>query len=209
MKIYDVSMNINKNMQVYKNKPEKKPELIVISDFPNDSVHESRICMDMHTGTHFDAPLHMIEGGDTIDHFDITKAVSKCKVLDFTNVDDKITADDLKEKEIVSGEFVLLKTKNSYEDSFNFNFIFLDASGAEYLKEMKVIGVGTDGLGIERAQPNHETHKTLLSNGITILEGLRLKDVDEGEYTLIAAPLKIDGAEAAPARALLIEDDKK
>ncbi|WP_434564274.1 cyclase family protein [Thermoanaerobacterium thermosaccharolyticum] len=209
MKIYDISMNVNKDMPVYKNKPEKKPELTVTSDFPNDSVHESRISMDMHTGTHFDAPLHMIQGGDTIDHFDLTKAVSKCKVLDFTNVDDKITAEDLKNKDIESGEFVLLKTKNSYDDSFNFNFVFLDSSGAEYLKEKNVIGVGTDGLGIERAQPNHETHKTLLANGITIIEGLRLKDVDEGEYTLIAAPLKIDGAEAAPARALLLEEDKK
>ena len=60
-------------------------------------------------------------------------------------------------------------------------------------------------MGIERDQPGHPTHKTLLNSGVLILEGLRLKDVAEGEYFLIAAPLKIRGVEAAPVRALLIE----
>ena len=54
--------------------------------------------------------------------------------------------------------------------------------------EKGVIGAGIDSLGIERNQPNHETHKTLLSNKIMILEGLRLKHVEEGPYVLIAAP---------------------
>ncbi|SNX52704.1 cyclase family protein [Thermoanaerobacterium sp. RBIITD] len=207
MKIYDISMNINHYMPVYKNKLDKRPNLIVNKDFPADKVHESRICMDMHTGTHFDAPLHMIEGGDTIENYDINKAISKCKVLDMTNVNEKITVDDLKNKDIKSGEFILLKTKNSFDEVFNLEFIYLEMSGAEYLKEKSVIGVGIDSLGIERAQENHETHKILLNNNITILEGLRLKDIEEGEYTLFAAPLKIDRAEAAPARALLLKED--
>ena len=70
-----------------------------------------------------------------------------------------------------------------------------------------VIGAGIDSLGIERNQPNHETHKTLLSNKIMILEGLRLKHVEEGPYLLIAAPLNIPGVEASPVRAFLIERD--
>lgn len=205
MKIYDISMTINENIPVYKNKEEKKPNLKVMQDFSSSSHYESRISMDIHTGTHMDAPLHMIENGDTIDNFDLNKAVTKCKVLDLTNVNDKITADNLKHKNIEKGDFILLKTKNSFVDEFDPNFIFVDQSGAEYLKNKGIIGVGIDSLGIERSQPGHETHKILLGNNISILEGLRLKDIEAGEYLLICPPLKIQGAEGAPVRALLVE----
>ena len=71
--------------------------------------------------------------------------------------------------------------------------------------ETGIIGVGIDSLGIERSQPGHETHKTLLGNSIMILEGLRLKEVVEGKYILIAAPLNIPGVEASPVRAFLMD----
>lgn len=92
-------------------------------------------------------------------------------------------------------------------EDFDFEFVYLDKSGALYLKEKEIVGVGIDALGIERSQPDHETHKILLEAGIVILEGLRLKDVEEGEYFLYAAPLKIKGAEAAPTRAVLIKEE--
>ena len=97
-----------------------------------------------------------------------------------------------------------MKTKNSWDDQFQSDFIYLDKSGAEFLEENNVLGVGIDALGIERNQPYHETHKILLSRHIPILEGLRLKEVPAGEYILHALPLKIAGVEAAPTRAVLI-----
>jgi arylformamidase len=81
----------------------------------------------------------------------------------------------------------------------------LDKDAAKYLSMCKVKGVGTDGLGIERAQKNHETHKTLLKNGIVIIEGLRLKEIKEDTYSLIFLPLKIKGVEASLGRAVLIK----
>ena len=66
--------------------------------------------------------------------------------------------------------------------------------------------MGTDGLGIERGQENHETHKILLGNDIHIIEGLNLFEIVSGEYTLIALPIKIEGVEASPVRAVLVED---
>ncbi|MEX1308283.1 MAG: cyclase family protein, partial [Eubacteriales bacterium] len=66
-------------------------------------------------------------------------------------------------------------------------------------------GVGIDGLGIERAQSDYATHRTLLGADIPIIEGLRLKDVAEGEYILVALPISIPEAEAAPVRAVLLE----
>lgn len=206
MKIFDISMAIHGDMTVYKNKAEKKPNLKVMQDFLTSSAYESRLEMDMHTGTHIDAPLHMMENGDTIDHFDLSKAYGKCRVIDLTKVKEKITKEDLLSKDIRSGEYILFKTRNSFTEEFDFDFVYLEISGAEYLKDIGIIGVGTDALGIERAQSGHETHKLLLGNSITILEGLRLKDIEEGEYILVAAPLKIIGAEASPARALLIKE---
>lgn len=206
MKIYDISMTISDNMTVYKNKDEKKPKYKVLQDFTNSTAYESSIEMGMHTGTHMDAPLHMIENGSTIDNTPLSSTVGKCKVLDLTNVEDKITREDLIQKNISRDDFVLLKTKNSYVENFDFNFVFLEKGAAEYLKEKQIKGVGTDALGIERSQSGHETHKILLSSGIVILEGLRLKEVQQGEYFIYASPLKIKGAEAAPVRAVLIKD---
>lgn len=206
MKVYDISMTIDHNMTVYKNKAEKKPKYKVLQDFTNNVAYESSIEMGMHTGTHMDAPLHMIENGGTIDNTPLSSTIGKCIVVDLTDVEDKITREDLIYKNINKDDFILLKTKNSYAEDFDFNFVFLEKGAAEYLKEKKIKGVGTDALGIERSQNDHETHKILLKAGIVILEGLRLKEVEPGEYFIYAAPLKIKGAEAAPTRAILIKE---
>lgn len=205
MKIYDISMEISKDMMVYKNKEEKKPQLTTTRDFTTGTAYESTITMDMHTGTHMDAPLHMIEGGETIERQDLRKVITACKVLDLTEVEKKISKEDLENQDIEEGDFILLKTKNSFEEAFNYEFVYLDREGAQYLKDKKVVGVGIDALGIERDQPDRGTHLTLMKNEIIIIEGLRLKDIKMGRYTLVAAPLKIKGAEASPIRALLIE----
>lgn len=205
MKIHDISMNIHANMTVYKNKEEKKPIIEVQSDFNTGSVYESSITMNMHTGTHIDAALHMIENGSTMESFDLHKVITPCKVLDLTHIREKITKEALEYFSIKEDDFILFKTRNSLREDFDLEFVYLEKSGAEYLKEKKIKGVGIDALGIERAQPNHETHKLLLREAIVILEGLRLKDINEGDYFLFAAPLKILEAEATPTRAILIE----
>lgn len=205
MKIYDISMDIHEDMVVYKNKEKKKPKITAAQDHTTGSSYESFITMEMHTGTHIDAPLHMIEGGATMEGYGLESFIRKCKVLDLTDVEDRITKAALQEKNIVKGDFILFKTKNSFATKFDFQFVFLEKSGAVYLKEIGIVGVGIDALGIERDQPQHETHKTLLNHGIIIIEGLQLKEIGEGEYTLIAPPLKIRNVEAAPTRALLIK----
>jgi len=206
MKLYDISMKVDQNIPVYKNRVEKRPEITVTSNFSTGSSYESVIKMHLHTGTHIDAPLHMIEGGATFETIDIARLITDCTVFDFTGVQDRITADDLKTKDIKPGSFILLKTRNSFFEGFDNNFVFVDKTGAEYLKNLGITGVGIDSLGIERSQPGHETHKLLLGQGIIILEGLQLADIKEGAYKMIALPLKMYGTEASPARAVLIEE---
>jgi arylformamidase len=206
MKLYDISMPINESIPVYGNKAGKGPVITTVSDHNTVRMHESVISMNLHTGTHIDAPLHMIKGGSTFESIDISRLITTCRVLDLTGAAYSITADDLRAKDIRPGSFILLKTRNSYFEGFDPGFVYVDISAASYLSEIGISGVGIDSLGIERAQPGHETHKTLLGGGIIILEGLRLADVREGMYKLIALPLRMTGTEASPARAVLIEE---
>ncbi len=205
-KLLDVSMPITRDMTVYKNREEKRPQLEVLSN-PRTGVTESVLHLYLHTGTHVDVPLHMIPGGDDIAGYNLNDMVTPCKVLDFTGIQEMVTITELKEKEIEKDDFILLKTGNSFRsihnNIFNYDFVYLEKSGAEYLVRQGIKGVGIDSLGIERNQPGHPTHKILFNNKVIIMEGLLLKDVKEGLYTMFAAPLKIPGAEASPVRVLL------
>jgi len=204
-KIIDISMPVSADIPVYKGKPEKRPRLYTVSDYNTGHIYESCIDMNLHTGTHMDSPLHMLQGGTRMESLRLEDCITSCRVLDLTNVVDKITADDLADKDIRENEFILLKTRNSYEDILEKDFVFIEKSAAALLAEKKIKGVGIDALGIEREQPGHESHKLLFGAGAIILEGLRLKDADEDEYILLAAPVNIPGAEAAPVRALLLK----
>jgi arylformamidase len=201
-KIYDVTMPIFSGMPVYKNKPEKQPSFERVQ---SGYVSESRVRLDVHTGTHVDAPLHMVENGQTLDTIALERLVGSCRVVDLTEVTDGITREDLENIDIQQGEFLLFKTKNSFDEAFNLEFIYVKEDAARFLAEKAVRGVGIDSLGIERSQPGHPTHKTLFENDIVIIEGLRLRHVPEGNYFMVAAPLHLTGTDAAPARVLLFE----
>lgn len=209
VKVLDISMPIYHGMPVYKNKPEKQPVFETSADFPTHGIHETRVHMDAHTGTHVDAPLHMLEHGATMESVTLPQLVRPCRVIDLTGVVGSVKSADLVPHGIEAGEFVLLKTKNSFRpaaDGFDADFVFLSEDAAAYLAERKVAGVGIDALGIERSQPEHPTHKLLFAAGAVIAEGLRLADVPEGRYFLVAAPLNFTGTDAAPARILLLSD---
>ncbi|GMA49633.1 cyclase [Alicyclobacillus contaminans] len=205
--VYDISMPIYEGMPVYKNKPEKQPSFTITSDFSHGSVRETRVALDVHCGTHVDAPLHMVENGATIDTIALNELVRPCRVVDLTHVVDGITAQDLESLSISAGDFLLFKTKNSWDTTFNPEFIYLKEDGARFLAERRVAGVGIDALGIERSQPGHPTHKALFACGAIVIEGLRLADVPAGQYLMVAAPIALQGLDAAPARVLLLAEE--
>ncbi|MUV37331.1 Arylformamidase [Lentibacillus sp. JNUCC-1] len=202
MEIYDVSAPIFEGMPVYKNKPEKQPKIETVT---NGHVTESRISMDLHSGTHVDAPLHMINDGNTFETIDIERLVGKVKLFDVTHIEEAITQDDIEGFGIERGDFVLFKTKNSFDEEFNFDFIYVAEDAAQFLADVGVKGIGIDSLGIERAQPDHPTHRILFKREVLIMEGLRFAEVEEGEYFMVAAPLRIEGTDASPARVLLMD----
>lgn len=205
MRVIDISMTIRGDMPVYHDAPAKRPVHTVERSMPPDSVNESALSLNLHTGTHLDSPFHMIRDGWPTEFLPLERLIAACRVLDLTHAEGKITREDLRGLDIRPGEFLLLKTSNSEHETWREDFVYLEKSGAEYLASRRVSGVGIDSLGIERAQSAHETHIALLENEIIILEGLRLRHVEAGRYLLIALPVKIAGADGAPARAVLVE----
>ncbi|MEE8346332.1 MAG: cyclase family protein, partial [Dehalococcoidia bacterium] len=94
------------------------------------------------------------------------------------------------------------------DDEFHTDFIALASDAARKLADRGMLLVGIDYLSIEKIDATpHEVHETLLAGGVVILEGLDLRRVAAGGYFLICAPLNVVGAEGAPARAFLIDQN--
>lgn len=200
--IFDISWTFNEEMTTYKDDPAKKVKITKVK--PESS--EFNIAINSHSGTHVDAPIHFVSNGKTIDQVQLDTHIGECTVIELLDVN-YIKKDNLLDKKIEAEKIIIFKTKNSEKSEtelFNKDFVYVDKSAAEYLVEKKVKAVGIDYLGIETKQPNHETHILLLSNNIGIIEGLRLKNIKEGNYFFVGAPLKIKNCDAAPCRAVLI-----
>lgn len=207
MKIYDISWPLNEKTTQYKNK--KTIQLTPIKTFDVDGVRETLIAMSAHSGTHIDAPAHFLRDGKTVDELTVDRLIGRAQVIDLMTVVSAITAQDLARYNLVAGEIVLLRTSNSAAESmgeFDREFIYLDPTAAQYLVSKGVKAVGIDYLGIERGDPEHRTHTTLMHGNVVIIEGLRLAHVPAGTYFMVCLPIALMGLEAAPARAILMTD---
>jgi arylformamidase len=206
MKIIDISWPLTETMTQYKN-----VELFSATHIntPSSGAMETHITLCSHTGTHVDAPAHFIADGKTIEQIPLQKLLGTCRVFDLTNVQEKITHRDLEKLVINPDEIVILKTTNSFisnVDRFNPAFVYLTHEASQFLASKKIKALGFDYLGIERNQPDHPSHKAFMIANIPIIEGLRLIEVNPGTYFFCCMPLLLPGADAAPARAILIED---
>ena len=206
MNVIDISWPIEPTTTAYKDR--RTITIAQLKTFDIDQVRESIITCGSHTGTHIDAPAHFLKEGKTVDQLSLDTFIGACTVLDLTQVTEKIGEHELQDHLIKEDDIILFKTKNSGHlptNPFDYQFVYLDESGARYLARKKIKAVGIDYLGIERNQPHHMTHITLMQADIGILEGLRLAHVTPGTYTLIALPLHLIGLEAAQARAILVK----
>ena len=90
--------------------------------------------------------------------------------------------------------------------TFSEQFVYLSPEAADICINKKVKLVGLDYITVERyGDQEFPIHRRLLENNIPLLEGIYLKDVPAGRYTLICLPLKIRGGEASPVRAILVQ----
>jgi arylformamidase len=195
-------------MPVYAGEPEPQLDfhsLIARGDSANISV----LSLGSHTGTHIDAPHHFLDGASTVETLPLDALVGPALVIEYTGAG-HITAADLEAAGLpVDARRLLLKTPNGrlWDDTvFHTDFIALTPDAARWLVDRGFVLVGIDYLSIEQFHsPTHEVHKALLRAGVIILEGLDLRRVAPGPYFLACAPLKVVGAEGAPARVFLLD----
>jgi arylformamidase len=172
-----------------------------------DSANVTALSLGSHTGTHVDAPHHFLDGRSTVEAMPPEALVGPAAVIELTE-QRHVTAADLQAASIPEGTTrLLLKTSNSRfweDDEFHTDFVGLAGDAAEWLVGRGYVLVGIDYLSIERFRsPDHEVHKTLLAANVVIVEGLDLRAVPRGEYMMACAPLKVVGADGAPARVFL------
>ena len=204
MRIYDITMQLSEELPFY---PGDFPVEIApwtrIAD--GDPANVSRLTLCTHSGTHVDAPRHFNDLGPTVDQIPLGVLVGKALVVEILGVP-LIGSKELERLPVRGVERLLLKTHNSElwnGSGFCRDFAAVSAEGARYLLELGVKLVGIDYLSIESFEGDGLVHRTLLDNGVVILEGLNLAEIEPGEYELICLPLKIKGGDGAPVRALL------
>lgn len=206
MRIFDISVTISERLPVWPGDPQVRVERTAcIAE--GSECNLTRITMGAHAGTHVDAPRHFIDGAAGVDAMPLEPLIGSCRVIEVK--DDVVRRRHLENAGIEKGERILIKTANSSlwraGAPFHESFVALDEDAAAFLAERSVALVGIDYCSIEpfHALPGHPVHRLLLKRGIVILEGIDLSEVPEGSYELICLPLKIEGGDGAPARALL------
>lgn len=207
-KIYDVSAPVRDGGLIYPGNPEIHIELQqAIAKGAGANV--SHVDFGSHTGTHVDAARHFFDDGQTVDQIPLETLMGPAVLLEFDNQVMSVGKAELEPHDLTGAERVLLKTRNSgyltQDPAFHKDFTFLAPDGAEYLASLGVKLVGIDYLSIEQFHSgHHRTHRTLLERAIVIVEGLNFVDVPAGRYEFRCLPLRLEGCDGAPARAVLI-----
>lgn len=199
--IIDISRPIHAGMAVYPGNPPVAVQNVQTAT--NGESALSVISFGSHTGTHIDAPSHIIDGAPGVDMYNLEQMIGQAEVVDVSNVKTVITATDLP---LTTSSRALLKTSNSNQDinSFSPDFVALDESAAKELVSRGVRLVGIDALSIKKKGVRDNVHKILLDAGIIILEGLWFNGVESGSYHLMCLPLPVINCDGAPVRAVLM-----
>lgn len=209
--LYDVSMPLRDGMPYYSGSTPFR-RVLTHELAKGQPVNESKLDMGAHNGTHVDAPLHFEKGGFAVDAIPAENLVGPARLFQLSGRP-RIDRADLERLEWRGVERVLFGTDNSDHwargGSFTPGYVYLTGAGAEFLVEQRIRLVGIDSLGIEQyGLDGHPAHHALLRRGITIVEGLCLSGVPAGDYMLFCGPLRIVGADGAPARVFLQSLDR-
>lgn len=179
-----------------------------------------------HGFTHMDAPLHMIPGGDTLSALDLARVVGRAAVIDLGDVapEEAIDADRLAQAghDLAPGEIAILRScwdrkRDWTTPAFWRDAPFVTRDGAEWLLERGPTACAFDFPqdwtirllleGEVRPAEENVTHDVLLRNNVTLIEYLvGLDQLPNPHTTLVALPIRLEGADGAPARVIALED---
>jgi arylformamidase len=209
-KIYDISQTLNPSIAVWPGdcKFELSETLKIKS---GASVNLSKMTMSIHTGTHVDAPYHFLEHGLTIEGIDLSPFWGPAQVVTIRSGIGPIEVKDFSHVDLRIAPRILVRTNLGeqsdplFPDSISYPSLEL----VDYFARHDIILYGVDAPSVDKLDSKTlDVHKTLNFNKINILEGITLQNVPDGIYELVAIPLKIEGADGSPVRAILRPIDK-
>ena len=204
MRIYDISMTIHPQMAMFKDDPSPK---FTIWEQPSNQNNFTTTKLELlsHTGTHVDAPSHLLPEAKSINEVSLENLVGEALVIEV------LQNGDFSSHSEQHGKIVLLKTGESAYLSkgvFRKNFLAPNVMEIKKLIDASIKAIGIDALSIDSFETEVIIHSLLLEANIPIIEGLDLDAVPLGEYFCVCLPLKLQGLDGAPARAIIISWDE-
>jgi len=205
-RVIDISVPNARGMHVYPGDPVLRVES-VRRIAQGDPCNLSLLTLGSHTGTHVDAPYHFLADGPRLGDVGLDRMIGEALVADLRGRA-AIDAAALEDVALRHGDILLCRTDNSCRweaPEFQRDFAYLTEDAADLLVARGVRAVGMDYLSIERfGSEGFPVHHRLLGAGVFVIEGLDLRAVEPGRYTLVCLPLKFPELDGAPARAVLL-----
>lgn len=207
MTIYDATILLHPALPTWDGEPGPDCRPIKRIGVDGEPAQVSLLTVGTHAGTHVDAPAHFIPGAAGVDALPLEALVGPCRVVE-VETPGRRTIEPADLEPIAAGAArLLLKTASGSfwgEPAFRRDFVALSGAAAAWLVDRGARLVGIDYLSVDPYDADPAAaHLTLLGAGVVVLEGLDLRHVPAGEYDLAALPLKLAGADGAPARVVL------
>ncbi len=182
------------------------PDLQQTSSIADGGIADcTRLHLSAHCGTHLDAPSHFIDGGKTIDELPLSSFRMPAYVVS-TGDDARVEVKHIQNLPLIPGEAVLFKTRNVLlpRNKYRSDYVYVSSEAATLLAKWKAGLVGIDYLSVDGpSDDSFPAHMALLGAGVLIMEDAMLDDVGTGKYMLTCYPLRLNGVEASPCRAVL------
>lgn len=200
----ELSLPIKPEMAIWPGDPQVLSERVE-SLAAGDVCNVTKLTLGTHTGTHVDGLNHFIAGAPSVDQMPLELMTGKAKVIEIHHPE-QITKAEIEVKGLGKGDRVLFRTANSLKPidcPFDRTFIHLDEEAARYLVEIGVALIGVDYLSIGGYEGNVvEVHHILLGGGVWCVEGLDMRQLEEGNYEFICLPIRLVDGDGGLARAI-------
>lgn len=216
MNLIDLSHFIEPGMPVYPGT--EPPEIRQANTLETDGFREKRICMYSHTGTHMDAPAHILPGTDSLDSLALDRFTGRALVLDVSDRAGGTVGIDVLHPwmdALDNSDYLLLRSRWDRfwgEDAYFRGYPVLSEEAARWLAGLDLQGIGLDTISADPADDTElRVHRILLGAGMVIVENLTgLEKLPAGEsrgLRFMAMPLKIRDADGSPVRAAAFLQD--
>lgn len=207
MRVHDISQPVGPGTAVW---PGDEPVRVAwtMRRDRGDAVNVAAVTLSVHAGTHADGPMHVLDDGAPAGSLPLEPFVGEAVLVDATGaevVDERVLAG----VDLQGIERVLFRTR-AFVDPREFpeRVAAIAPALARRLASAGVRLVGTDAPSVDPVDSKDmETHRVLAGAGVVHLENLVLSGLAPGRYTLVALPLRLEEADSAPVRAVLLEDD--